>query len=75
MQSQYNCGTVTPGINFKRDAEGRGHGHVRECEGSSVIPIFSQLSGSGLDALSSALTKYLGAEFLDMVVPENRNHS
>jgi hypothetical protein len=43
---------------------------VKECEGSAVVPILSQLNGAGLDAFSSALTKHLGADFLDMVIPE-----
>lgn len=74
MQSQYNCGTVTAGIHFKRDEEeGLGHGHVKECEGSAVVPILSQLGGNGLDAFSSALTKHLGDDFLDMVVSEHGN--
>jgi sphingomyelin phosphodiesterase len=73
MQSQYNCGTVTAGVNFKRDAEeGAGHRDVNECEGSAVVPILSQLNGAGLDAFSSALTEHLGADFLYMVIPEHR---
>jgi sphingomyelin phosphodiesterase len=68
MQSQYNCETVTAGVNFKRHAEGGGHRHVKECEGSAVVPILSQLNGAGLDAFSSALTKHLGADFLGMVI-------
>jgi hypothetical protein len=63
---------VTAGINSKRGGESCGHEHgneqVRECGGSATVPILSQLSGSELDALSSALTKHLGAEFLDIVV-------
>jgi hypothetical protein len=63
---------VTAVINFKRDGESRGYehgnGHVRKCEGWAAVPILNQLSGSGLDALTSTLTKHLGAEFLDMVV-------
>jgi sphingomyelin phosphodiesterase len=70
MQSQYNCGTVTAGINLKR-GEGTGHGYVKECEGSAVVPILSQLNGPGLDAFSAALLKHLGSEFLDMVISEN----
>jgi sphingomyelin phosphodiesterase len=71
MQAQYNCGTVTAGVNFRRDAVGHGHEHgngqVGGCEGSSIVPILSRLSGSGVDRLISALIAHLGAEFLDMV--------
>lgn len=63
---------MTAGINFKRGGESCGHEHgngqVRECGGSATVPILSQLSGSGLDALSSALTMHLEEEFLDIVV-------
>jgi hypothetical protein len=71
MQSQYNCGTVKIGVNFKRDEHS--HGQVRECEGSSVVPILSGLSGEGMGVFAETLEKHLGAEFLDMVISEDAN--
>jgi len=67
MQSQYNCETVTPSVHFKRDDHS--YGHVRECEGSSVVPILSGLSGDGMKVFAETLEKHLGLDFLDKVVP------
>jgi sphingomyelin phosphodiesterase len=64
-QSQYNCATITPGINFKRDEQGivRYEGSLEEgeCEGSVTRHIMARLAGKhGLleEALANAKEKY-----------------
>lgn len=71
-QSQYNCGTVSIGINFKEkrtDAAGV-HEHS-ECEGSAAIPIFSAFTGEGVAAFQSALIETMGESFLNTTIPSN----
>lgn len=64
-QSQYNCGTITPGINFRKRDEilertsGKIEGNV--CEGSLVRPILAKIVAQhGLleDAYGRAVEKY-----------------
>jgi sphingomyelin phosphodiesterase len=51
-QSQYNCATITPGINFKRGLDGVGKRDpgvvpgVGECEGSILRPILAKLAAN-----------------------------
>ncbi|KUJ07393.1 calcineurin-like phosphoesterase [Mollisia scopiformis] len=72
-QSQYNCGTVTAGINFK-------HKHKRdtttttdhsECEGSAIIPIMTSFTSTGMAAFQSALTETMGESWLSTTIPSN----
>lgn len=70
-QSPYNCGTVSPGVNFRRDVHD-GALVAGDCEGSRAVPILSSMYGSsGLDALRAALVKVAGEGFLDTVVPSD----
>lgn len=76
-ESQYNCGTVSPGINLKRSNARRdvgdgevvdAHG-VHECEASSVVPVMTSIySTDGVSALKDALIKVAGAGFLNATV-------
>lgn len=76
-ESQYNCGTVSPGINLKRSKARRGigggevvnaHG-VHECEASSVVPVMTSIySTDGVSALKDALIKIAGPGFLNATV-------
>ncbi|KAG4439668.1 hypothetical protein IFR05_004865 [Cadophora sp. M221] len=68
-QSQYNCVTVSPGINFKRD-ESATHTHD-ECEGSAAVPILASFTGSGMSSFQNALAMKMGDSFLNMTVPSN----
>lgn len=68
-QAQYNCGTVSIGINFKRDTTTES-AHS-DCEGSAAIPILAQLTTAGYDALRSALVAKLGEDWLTTVIPSN----
>lgn len=76
-ESQYNCGTVSPGINLKRSKARRDAGDgevvdahgVHECEASSVVPVMSSIySTGGVSALKDALIKVAGAGFLNAIV-------
>lgn len=68
-QSQYNCVTVSPGVNFKRDASSGGL-VAGDCDGSQVVPILSlMLSASRQDALRAALVKGVGEGFLNTTIP------
>ena len=69
-QSQYNCGTVSPGINFKRDSTTASSAHS-ECEGSAAIPILGAITNDGITTLQNALVAKLGEAFLNMTVPDN----
>ena len=69
-QSQYNCGTVSAGINFKRDDTTTASTHS-ECEGSAAIPILASFPGNGLATFKSALIAKMGEDFLDTTVPNN----
>ncbi|KAI0477086.1 calcineurin-like phosphoesterase [Xylariaceae sp. FL0804] len=63
-QAQYDCGTVSPGVNFKRDLH-TGATTAGECESSGAIPILSSIYSSGkIQTLKTSLTKVLGEEFL-----------
>lgn len=76
--ARYNCITIKPGVNFKRDnssiSDGGadGHGHVGECDGSQAAPILSSISTStdGLETLKSTLVDVLGTAFLDQQVAD-----
>jgi sphingomyelin phosphodiesterase len=64
-EAQYNCATVTPGINFRKRDEGleRLPGIVEErvCDGSRIRPVLSKLAArDGLleEALAKAQVKY-----------------
>jgi sphingomyelin phosphodiesterase len=71
-QSQYNCGTVTAGINFKRDTNTTSSSSAHsECEGSAAIPILAGIANNGTTALQNALVAKLGEAFLNMTVPDN----
>lgn len=88
-QAQYNCGTVSPGVNFKKrqmqKRHRQGHEHKRsftgasvgaggygECEGSASAPILSAFTGTeGMANFKAALTKAMGSDWLDTVVPSN----
>ncbi|KAK2603211.1 hypothetical protein N8I77_009685 [Diaporthe amygdali] len=76
-QSQYNCGTVSPGINLKRSKAKRGVGDgevvdahgFHECEASSVVPVMTSIySTDGMGALTNALVSVAGAGFLNTTV-------
>jgi sphingomyelin phosphodiesterase len=69
-QSQYNCGTISAGINFKRDSTATSSAHS-ECEGSAAIPILSSFSGSGMTAFQNALVAKMGEDFLNTTIPSN----
>ena len=69
-QSQYNCGTVSPGINFKRDSTTTSSVHS-ECEGSAAIPILGAITNGGLTSFQSALVAKMGEDFLNITVPAN----
>ena len=69
-QSQYNCGVVTKGINFKRDSTAASSAHS-ECEGSAAIPILEAITNDGLATLRSALVSVMGESFLNTEVPSN----
>ncbi|CZR64135.1 related to acid sphingomyelinase [Phialocephala subalpina] len=69
-QSQYNCGTVSAGINFKRDAAATAQSHS-ECEGSAIIPIMTSFTGTGIAAFQSALVQTMGESFLNTAIPSN----
>lgn len=64
-QSQYNCATVSPGINFKRDASNTTAIPRGDCEGSVTIPIFSS------STFQSALVTTLEESFLNTQIPDN----
>lgn len=81
-QAQYNCATVTPGINLrkrremKRDIAESGlvdNAHDdHACESSAVAPVMSSIySDEGVDALRTALTNVAGAGFLNTTVSGN----
>jgi len=70
-QSQYNCGTVSPGINFKRDDSSSIEDAHSECEGSGIIPILASFSGNGFATFQDALVAKLGEAWLNTTVPEN----
>lgn len=63
-------GTVSPGINFKRDAAATASAHS-ECEGSAVIPIMTSFTGTGIAAFQSALVQTMGESFLNTSIPGN----
>lgn len=76
-ESQYNCGTVSPGINLKRSKAKRGVGDgevidahgFHECEASSVVPVMTSIySTDGLGALRDTLVRVAGAGFLNVTV-------
>jgi sphingomyelin phosphodiesterase len=43
-ESQYNCASPTPGVNFAKRGED-GHAHEDECEGSRTRAIFQAIAG------------------------------
>jgi sphingomyelin phosphodiesterase len=65
-ESQYNCATITPGINFRKRDEilerSAGTIEMGECEGSLLRPILAKLAAQdGLleNAVMNARAKYL----------------
>lgn len=81
-QAQYNCITVSPGINLKkrrerkRDVEESGlvaDAHEdHACESSAVAPVMSSIySDEGINALRSALVNAAGSSFLNTTVSGN----
>lgn len=75
-QSQYNCITVSPGINLKKrvettDAAADLAGD--ECEGSKAIPILSSMyvEDTGMDVLRQALVNVAGESFLNTTISSN----
>ncbi|KAG8161267.1 hypothetical protein KVR01_009531 [Diaporthe batatas] len=77
-ESQFNCGTVSPGINLRRskarrDVDGGdvvdAHG-AHECESSSVVPVMTSIfsADNGLGALRDALVNVAGPGFLNTTV-------
>lgn len=76
-QAQYNCGTVSPGINLKRKrgidgsvVSGAHDDHA--CESSAVAPVMSSIySTEGIDALRTALVSVVGSTFLNTTVSGN----
>jgi len=82
MQSQYNCGTVSPGINFKR--EEHDHSHAKrtstasgiaiqrsDCDGSAIAPILSAMTTTYVDDFRADLVARMGSDFLNTTVPSN----
>lgn len=69
-QSQYNCGTISPGINFKRNSATMSSTHS-ECEGSAAIAILGAITSNGLAAFQSALVDNQGEDFLNTTIPSN----
>lgn len=76
-ESQYNCGTIKPGINLRRSKARRGVGDggvvdahgFHECESSSVVPVMASIySTEGLGALTDALVRVAGSGFLNATV-------
>ncbi|PQE07523.1 Acid sphingomyelinase protein [Rutstroemia sp. NJR-2017a BBW] len=68
-ESQYNCVTISPGVNFKHKhkREEESVAHVDSCDGSVAA---SSLGASAVDVsvLKAALEKVLGAGFLNTMV-------
>lgn len=75
-QAQYNCVTVSPGINLKRKRSSdemavEAHDD-HACESSAVVPVMSAIySTDGVDALRNALVSVAGASFLNTTVSGN----
>lgn len=74
-QAQYNCATVTPGINLKskrkRDVDESVHDD-HACESTIVAPVMSSIySDDGIDALRTALVGVAGSAFLNTTVSGN----
>jgi sphingomyelin phosphodiesterase len=74
-QAQFNCGTVQPGVHFKRDVAHTPSGTsavAGECDGSQSIPILSIIPGDvGIKSLTKAMISVLGNSILNMTVPTN----
>jgi sphingomyelin phosphodiesterase len=64
-------GTVSPGINFKRDGSSSSEDAHSECEASAIIPILGSFSGNGFATFQNALIAKLGEGWLNTAVPEN----
>jgi sphingomyelin phosphodiesterase len=64
-------GTVSPGINFKRDDSNSIEDVHSECEGPAIIPILRSFSGDGFATFHYALIAKLGEAWLNTTVPEN----
>lgn len=74
--SEYNCDTLSLGVNFKRDVGLKGHVHKRDeevyshaddCHGSKLVGIMSSLA-ENMDVFTNAVTARLGSDFLNSVV-------
>lgn len=69
-QSQYNCGTVSPGVSFKRSVENATTvlEQSSECDGSAIVPIMKVIGASGIDTIEAALVNVLGEDWLNTQV-------
>jgi sphingomyelin phosphodiesterase len=66
-----NSGTVSAGINFKRDTITTTTTDHSECEGSAIIPIMTSFTSTGIAAFQSALVAKLGDAWLETEIPSN----
>lgn len=67
-ESQYNCATITPGVNFKRKREIESADvHTDDCAGSITASIFYNFA-SDVAAFQTSLEKVLGPSFMDSTV-------
>ena len=66
-----DSGTVSPGINFKRDDSNPTSlkSTHSDCEGSAILPILGAFTASGVTGLTNALVDKLGSDLLDAEVP------
>jgi sphingomyelin phosphodiesterase len=68
-----DSGTVSPGINFKRDTSNSSsiESTHSDCEGSAIISILGAFTASGATGLTNALVEKMGSAWLDTVIPAN----
>ncbi|KAG9952538.1 acid sphingomyelinase, partial [Aureobasidium melanogenum] len=66
-ESQYNCVTIKPGINFKKRDLGANPAHSDECDGSAGAKILSVLTDN-IGVFQQVLQKQLGASFMSETV-------
>ena len=63
-----SSGTVTPGINFKRDTTSTSTVTEDACGHSKIIPVLSSISTGGLDRFKSVLVGVMGESWLSTTV-------
>ncbi|KAL7267736.1 hypothetical protein RUND412_009662 [Rhizina undulata] len=72
--SEYNCATITPGVNFKKEKRDTnattGHVHGGECDGSMAVDILAGFVDNA-GQLQSTLSAKLGESFLNTTVVFN----